>query len=712
MLVKRRWVVLTFLCIVFATVTIASFVMTPQYTATATVKIEKESPNVLTFQEVLAIDASTYDFYRTQYKILESRALAGRVVDSLHLTAHPEYARLAKEVIKKEGEDGPRIARQVLVERFLKGLDIKPLRDSRLVEVSFTSPDEHLAAEAANGIARAYIEMNFDDKYTATEQAREWIGMRLDGLRHRVAKSEKDLQSYSLGRDILSLDEKQNIIVERLNALNQELTNAEGERMEKEARYRQVEGKDPETLPEIIQNPLLRSLKESYAELEREYTRKSEKYKPAYPEMVRLRSQLDRARERISLEVQKAVVGMRNEYQAALRRETSLRSSLEKQKAEVRKLNESSIEYNILKNEAETNRNLYNEMLQRSKEASIAAGLRASNISIVDPAEIPLKTSKPKKKLNMFLGLVVGLFGGAGLAFFLEYLDNTLNTPEEVERYIQIPSIGVIPSFSSLPPHKARGLPSGEREGIETISHCDSLSLISEAFRSVRTSVLLSSVDHPPHTILITSSQPGEGKTTAALNLAITLSKAGGRVVLVDADLRKPRCHGPLGLDNTIGLSSYLKGEVPFEELLQPTRVPALDIIVAGQVPKNPADLLSSKRMDSLIESLSGRYRYLILDSPPILGFSDTLSLSTLVDGVILVVKGGATPKDRITRARNLLRDVHSKFFGVILNNVEVDKDPYYYYSHYYYYGKATRKRKRRFARTLSTLRDLSQGKT
>jgi len=706
-ILKRKGVIAAFFIILVSIVTIASFVMRPVFRATTTVKIEKENPNVLSFEEVMAINADMSDFYGTQYKIIQSRAVARKVIDKLDLARNPEYSKLLEGILASEKPDKQRRAEEALLKAFQNSVEVSPFKDSRLVNVSFTAHDKQLTADAANAVARAYIDLNFEDKYSATEQAREFLSSKLDELKLRVKESERFLQEYSKGKDILGLDEKQNIIVEKLNELNKELAAAEFDRMKAEASYRETIGKKPDEIPAVLNNNLVQELKGDYQELEREYNEKSKKFKPAYPAMVRLQHKMDQEKEMIRKEIANVIEGVRHEYKAGLAREKSVRDGLEKQKAEVRKLNESAIEYGILKNEVDTNRGIYNAMLQRTKEASIAAGLKAGNITVLDKADVPVRKYRPRRKLNVLLGMILGLIGGVGLAFFLEYLDNTINTPDEVERVFHLPSIGVIPALASVLPAKGVRLLTGgggKQEGpIETVSHADARSIISESYRSVRTSLLLSDGKSSPKTLLVTSSQPGEGKTTASVNIAITFCQTGLKVLLIDADLRRPACHRALELDNSRGLSDYLKGNPAWKELVRPTHIENLSVLTAGPVTHKSGDLLMGGGMRALLADAVSEFDHIILDSAPVIGFSDSIILSTVVDGVVLVVEGGVTARDIVRRAKALLKEVNATIFGVIINNVDVDRDPYYYYQHYYYYNYGEegrgKRRKRKFTR-------------
>jgi capsular exopolysaccharide synthesis family protein len=368
------------------------------------------------------------------------------------------------------------------------------------------------------------------------------------------------------------------------------------------------------------------------------------------------------------------------------------------QKIEANTFNQNSIQYNIIKRQVDTEKQLYDGLLQRMKEAGVSAGLKSNNIHIVDPAKPPRQPYKPNKMLNLALGLMAGLILGVGLAFFVEHLDSSVKTPDDIDRYIKLPSLGVIPSMASLLPSSRRrqlaataggnGKGVSDLQKVELITYHDTKSLISEAYRNLRTSVLLSSGSgRPPKTLLVTSSQAGEGKTTTAVNIAITLSQTGEKVILLDCDMRNPRVHKVIGLENAQGMSTFLSGNSDLSSLIQQSDIPNLFAVSAGRVPPNPAELLGSQRMKQGLALLDEYFDHIVIDTPPVLSVTDARILSTLVDGVVLVIKGSETPKEAVQRTKRLLQEVHAHIIGTLLNNVNVRSADYYYYSKYYYYG-------------------------
>ncbi len=714
-ILKRRWTVLAFFLITVATTAVVTFTMKPIYRSTTTLQINKENPQIVDFKEILAVNTMDMDYYQTQYKILESRSLARRVIHSLKLQEHPQFLPeketafqawrsnllnsisalfTSSDKTSASQKDPSESEREtLLINRFLKQLKVEPIRNSRLVKIHFDSNDPELSSQVANELASAYIQQNLETRFYATEQAKEWLTKQLEDLKAKVERADEALQAFGSQHGIISLDEKENVIIQRLNELNEALTKAEAERMGKEALYRQTMGVHGESIPSILENKLIMDLKQALIQLEGQYMKLSETFKSEHPEMVKLRTQMKTIRDRLDAETQRIIAGVRNEYESSLRRERLLRESFEIQKKRVMEMKEKAIQYNILKREADTNKELYRGLLQRMKEAGVSAGIMASNIQVVDQAELPTKPFKPNKRLNLILAAVVGLFLGVGLAFFFEYLDNTVKTPEDVEQLIRLPSFGMVPEISD---HRRKRLEKGLTYPIELITHRHPKSMLSEAYRNIRTSILLSFSERPPKRIAITSPNPAEGKTTTTINTAIALSQTGASVIIIDADLRKPRLHRIFSEENGVGLSNFLSGNIGLEAVIKKTEIPNLYYIPSGPIPPNPSELISSNLFKSMVQSLSERFDHLVFDSPPVLGFADSVILSTAVDGMILVAVGGKTPRETLQRAKDLLLQVNAKILGVVINRVNIERSEYgyYYYRYHYYYGKEGKKKK------------------
>ncbi|NWF75700.1 MAG: polysaccharide biosynthesis tyrosine autokinase [Nitrospirae bacterium] len=693
-IIRRRWILITFLIAVVTTVTIGTFLAKPKYKSTITIKIDKENPNILSFKDVVGLERVEEDYYQTQYKILKSRNLAKRVIRSLRLNEHPEFVSPQKiEAHASEANSG-QLLKQIdpledgissgVIDTFLKKVEVSPLQKSRLVNVSFISYDPELSANVSNAIGEAFIELNIESKFEATHQARAWLEKQLETMKAKVEQAEEKLNEYAAKNEIIFIEktdeqgkgtQSENIVTKKLSELSSELTEATSDRISKEALYKEIRSDDPESSSVIMNNPLILELKKTLATLESEYNEQLKVYKQDYPKMVRLKEQITQIKKKIDTESRKLITSIRKDYEVAVKRENQLKATLESQKNKALDLNQRIIQYQILKREADTNKELYNGLLQRLKETGVSASLTASNIQLLDKAEIPKSPYKPNKKLNIMLSLVVGLLGGIGLAFFTEYLDNTIKTPEDIEKRVSLPPLGFIPDYSDKK----------ENLAIEYVAHEKANSPIAEAYRSIKTFLLLSTGGKPPRIIMITSPIREDGKTTTAINTAISLTKSDAKVVLIDADMRRPRIHGIFSNSSKIGLSTFLSGNIEFgNDLIQKSYIENLYIIPSGPVPPNPAELLSSYRFRELLQALYSIYNFVVIDTPPVIGISDPLIISQSVDGVVMVVRSGKTPKEAAHEARRLLLGVNAKILGVVLNSINQSEMRYSHYYHYY----------------------------
>ncbi|MFH0813616.1 MAG: polysaccharide biosynthesis tyrosine autokinase, partial [Pseudomonadota bacterium] len=702
-ILKRRWLVLTVFLIIVITVTIESFRMTPVFRATAQVLIEKENPNVMNIEEVLKVNAADQDYYQTQYEILKSKSLALKVIKALSLKESPEFTSpkngfslrailsslfgWIKKVTSSAGEpnaqsSNPDKEYNQLIAAYLQKLKVEPIRNSRLVNVSFEGKESRIITQIANTHAQLYIRSNLERRFSASEDAVAWLNERMEEVKKKLQETEEALQEYREKEELVSIDfeERQGIILQSLNDLNTALTQAKTECFEKESLYSELKNfsSSPEKiegLPAVVANPLIQELKARHIELTGKYDKLSQKYGAEHPIMVRLSSEINTVKNKTSQEIRKIAQSIEIEYRIAAAKETSILEAMEEKKKEALELNQKQIQYNVLKREVETNRSLYESLLKRVKETSISEGLEATNIMVADPARVPDHPVKPRKAMNILLSIIVGLTLGVGLAFFFEYLDNTIKSPEEVTRYLKIPFLGVVGRF------KKDSDTSGKAE---LIAHFQPKSNFSEAFRTIRTNLLFSSPDNEKRVLLITSVLPLEGKTFLAANLAITFAQIGKKVLLIDADLRKPRIHTIFNLERSSGLSELLVGK---ESTIHSVDIPELKVITAGTIPPNPAELLGSKKMKDLIEKAKDKFDAIVIDSPPLLSVTDAVEIATLSDGVIVIVRAESTPRPAIQRGIQHLTDVDAKVIGCVLNDVDFEKESYYYsYYHYYQY--------------------------
>src|SRR5260221_1577658 len=694
---KHQWLILSFLLAVVTIVSIATFRMQPVYQTTARIEIDRENSNVLPFQGAESFDyiMDTDNYIETESKILTSETLALQTIRSPGLASHPEYS----------SGDGPSEAmasgslanhkRPPELAAFLGSLSSRRVPNSRLRDATFNARDGQLAAGVVNAHIKNFKEDNSRSRYQAIAQAYSWLSDQLDDLKLKVQHSEDARLEYERKNQIWEIDDKQNISTQRLSDLNKELTDAQSERMKRQALYEFAKSGNSDSVPELRSDTVLQDLFKKRGELNSQASDALAQYGPNFPKVQRLQGQLKEIDQLILDEKKSIVDEMGNDYNAARQREMLLTQALDQQKIEANQMSERLVEYNILKREAEANKTLYDGMLTKLKEANIAGALKSSNIRVVDPAMIPSTPTRPAKARNIALAFIVGLVGGIGLALLREYLDNTVKTPDDIETLSRLPSLAVVPAFSESNGNGRRGLlkgvsGNGHDKRIELVAQHLPKSQMSEAFRELRTALLFSQADHPPQVILVTSALPREGKTTAAANLAVTLAQLGDSTLLIDADLRKPGVGRLLNMTDGkyAGLSSYLAGVSSLDLVTVPhPSIPNLAAIPTGPLPPNPADLLSSHKLADAITELRGKFKFIVIDSPPIMAATDAVILSVQVDGVLLVVRSGETPKEAFTRTRDLLISVKCRMLGVVLNAVDSSAPDYYYSYRYYPYS-------------------------
>lgn len=713
---KRRWLVLTCLLVVFTTVAIGTLKEKPVYEGSVLLEIDPEPPSVVNFKEVVSLgnNSDMESYQETQYKIMQSRTLAERVVKDLELYKNPEFIRdrylfglidggvppLPSNVDQGPPDPSAPIFRNA-VEYFTNAVDVEPVRRSNLLHLTFDCDNPREAARIANKLADDYILYNLDLKFNDTIKASEWLKTKLDELKASMEKADDRLAQYARANGIVFITDKQTLITEQLAQLQSALTTARADRLAKQALYDQVQAGRIETLPGIIDNPLTQSLEQKKTELERNYDDMSVNFKPDYPKMIQAKKQIDAIDKQIEQQKKMAARTIIDSYNTALAREKYLLQAVDDQKNLVNQLAEKTIQYNIIKREADSNHDLYNGLLDRMKEANVSAGLKESNIHVVDPAVVPTGPVKPRVLLNLTLGLILGLALGIGLAFFQEYLDKTLKTADDVEQLLRLPALGVLPRFGlqgsdkhldSSPEEDAAA-----EEALVAATGSNGHRLMApaiqtspqavEAFRSLRTSVLLSA-SPVPKLILVTSALPSEGKTTTAVNLGATLASLGNRVVVVDCDMRRPACHRSTGVENSPGFVQCLTSRVELASAVLPVPgVENLCVVPCGPIPPNPAEVLSSPVAADLLQRLRTQFEYVLVDSPPLLSVADGRILATLVDAVVLVARAHSTPYDVVRRARTLLYGSGARILGVALNDVDLERNGFGYEQYQYGYG-------------------------
>jgi capsular exopolysaccharide synthesis family protein len=699
-LLKRRWTILAVVSVAAALAAIISFRMQPVYEATARVEVEAETPQIQSLNDLYRSTSTDQAFLQTQVDVLKSENLAWRTIQQLGLGEKPEFAAVGWGG-ERAAADSQTTAQNRLIKAFGKHLRVQLMRDSRMVEVIFESTDPQLAARAANALVNNYSEYNFHQKYDATRQASGWMEQQLDELKAKVEKSQQAMVDYERQNLIVNIGEKENVVEQRLAALSQDLTTAQSERMQKQALYELVSSSDPQAALSA-QDELLQSLDTKYAELREEYVDALGQYGPNFPKVKRLRDQLNEVQSIMERERKRVIGRIRDDYKAALGRERLLSAAVAQEKAEVGKLNQLLIEHNLLKREFETNQQLYDNLLQHLKDATVSAGLRATNIHLVDAALVPTSPVRPRKMYNIAIGLLLGLILGVALAFVQESLDTSIKGAEDVERLIAAPALAVVPKARSYWMKSRRKGNQSENGAVELSVLKQPTSSLAESFRTLRTAILLSTAPRPPQALLVTSAQPREGKTSTSLNLALGLAQRGVPVAIVDADLRRPGVASALGVaENGAGLSSLLSGAHTLDEALRPFEpVPNLWVLASGPRPPNPADLLSSPTMEKVLLELRQRFAHVVVDSPPLLLMTDATILSTLVDGVVLVVEGGVTARGALVRSQKILEAAGGRILGTVVNKFDSNREGYYgyygygsYYRGYYssYYDKKRR---------------------
>ena len=684
-LLKRRWTVATATLVLTTLAVIASYRMTPIYRATARVEVEAETPLIQSLSELYQKADADDAFLQTQIQVLKSDNLAWRTIQELRLAENPAFVR-------QPAAADPEKSKLSLIDAFRGRVNVQLVPRTRMLLVGFESSDPRLAAEVASALVNNYVDYNFREKYDATRQASGWMEQQLDELKAKVEKSQQALVGYERQNQIVNTSDKQNVLEQMLSDVSRDLTNAESARIQKESLYRQVLANRAQVAA-LAHSELLQKLEEKAADLRGQYTEVMAQYGPKFPRALRLQQQLGEYQSQITREQNRVTERMRNDYNAAVSREGLAAQAFTRQKEELGRLNQLLVQHNILQREFESNQQLYQSLLQRLKDATVSAGLRSTNIHVVDSALPPAAPVRPHKPLNIALGLLGGLVLGVMCAFAQEGLDRSIHSADQIESLLLAPALAVIPLDRSSRP-KARGLlsrlqnrrlPRRQGEVALTVAHRPK-SVLAESYRALRTAVLLSSAPAAPKTVLVTSAHMGEGKSVTALNLAQAMAQRKGPVLIMDCDLRKGSVARALDLTADKGLSTVLTGSDSLEDALQQCpEQPNLWVLPCGPVPPNPAELLGSDSMAELWKQLIGRYEHIIIDSPPVLLVTDATILSNLADGVILVAESGKTPRAALLRTRRILDDVGARILGVALNKLDQRHGGYYDYGYYRY---------------------------
>ena len=714
LLFRRKWIIISCLLIAVITVTISSLMTVKTYRAHSSIEIVAVHEKMTSFDSEKERSYLAYGFddarkfYETQYKVLKSLALGDIVFGALESDAY--FTNKSKEndndkkgflaVIKstltgfwpakKENEQETKqtlspemqqaheqLLKELKIMAFMRPFTIIPDRKSRIVEIAYESDDPIFAAKAVNTLIRKYQEWNILKKQESTKIAGEFLLKQLDEAKADLERSEQELINFAREVDIVSLKDEQNILLVELEEINRALAKVQTDRLTKEALFKEIQEENYQYLPKVVDDPAILALKASYTELNAEYENKSVVFGPNFPEMKQLKAQLDKIQAEIDNRVEGISSSIKKDYQASLRTEDLLRKRGQEQNVLVTDLNERSSKYKIIANQVESNREFYDDLLNRYKQMKVTGAVQTSNVKIIDKASIPIRPYKPRIFTNILYSVIFGLMVGCFLAFAVEHLDSTIRDEEEVKRRYAAPFLGSIPLMTDE---------DNIGSYIEKAVIANPKSLVSEAFRVVRTSILYSSPDHPPKLLLVTSTQPLEGKTTSASNLALSMVQAGNKVLVIDADLRKPRMHKIfLENGNGGGLSTYLVGEMSEDGLIHSTDIENFDLIPSGPIPPNPVELISSKKMRELLDSLYDKYDAVIMDGPPIANFADSRLLSRFVEGVVLVASVGITQRQALRTSIEEIHKVGGKITGTVVNRVESRNK--FGYGYYYYYS-------------------------
>ncbi len=661
-IIKRKYLVLAVVFTVVAAAAAFTFTRTPLYRSSVTIQIDPEE-KLLPYQLQVQDYRFSGDILETQKRVLKSQTLRKNVIESL--------------------ENSGRLTSWV----FPENLEVNVIRNTQIVDVSYTSENPKFAALVVNTLAEEYMDYNFQSKYEAAMKARDFLQDEIQELKMELERSEEELTQYAREHGILNMAQGENLIVRKLADLSQQMTQLEGQLIAN--RYENIRSASFEDFPEDMKTPKMRNLEARISNLDLQLARLASQFGPKWPEVVKLRDELSAAQEQLVQETRKAIEQEGIEYELLNEHRNRLTRAVEEQNRLVSILRENLIQYNILLREVDTDKDLYDGLLQRIKEAGISAGLRSNNIRLFEPGVIPLFPQVPNTLLNLALGLGLGLMLGCALALSLEVLDTSFKTSDEVEQRLGLPCLAVIPALELSTKQLGDKLPAlqdGESGDAQIVPYVRSMPAVCwESYRSLRTSLLLSSSGKPPQKILITSALPGEGKTTTAVNLAISFAQAGARTLIMELDMRKPHLAEMLDVAGGLGMSTYLSGNSELASEIRQTNIPNLFLIPGGPIPPNPPELIGSERMQLAFQLLSRHFKFCLIDSPPIISVTDAVVISPYVDGVVLVIEGGKTPKEAVSKAQNRLASVGATVLGALINKVDIHKAGYEYDIRYDY---------------------------
>jgi capsular exopolysaccharide synthesis family protein len=704
---KRRWVAIPAFLLVFVSGALDTIRAVPIYQARTQLLIERDARRPTSIDAALQDPSSGYyddGFYMTQYKIIQSRSMALRTVEALDKQNKPEkipattgtsfsplaflsglFGRVtsvfappaATEPAQTEAVTAEETTAQAAkVTRFLASLSVVPVRNSSLVDLSFRSPDPAYAARAVNELANQYRLRNLDSRTLASKEANDFLSQQLEEQRKKLEESEAALVQYRETHNAASVDDRQNIVVQKLTELNAQVTRAKIERLDKQALYNQIEnvrnsGGSLETVPVVLANEVIQKLRVEIAGLEERRAQMAAQYGPNWPPMKELATSIESSRNRLRVEIDAVVGAVRNDYLAAQAKENSLIGALESQKGEAQGLDRKSVEYAALEREAAGNRQLYENLMQRAKETGVSGQFRSSNVEIVDAAEVPSYPVLPNVQRDLTVAGLMGLVLAFGLVFGFEYFDSRIKSPDEIKAHLGLPFLGLVPTIDSK-----------DGESV-LVSASDVPPHFSEAIKAIRTAVVFSSAEEGARSIVVTSTAPGEGKTLVSSNLAVALSQADQRTLIIDCDMRRPRIHDVFGAQQEPGISNVLVGTSELGDVIRKTATPNLSVVAAGHIPPNPAELLGSTRFRDLLRTLRMQYDWIIIDAPPVMAVTDAAVIGNHATGVVFVVGAEMTSRRHAAVAIEQLAAAKAHFIGGVLNRANVKRHGYYYSTYY-----------------------------
>ncbi|MFW5330335.1 GumC family protein [Hydrogenophaga sp. ZJX-1] len=711
-LLKHKWTIVgtTALCTLAAVV--YTLRVTPQYQSTALLQIDRAAQKVVGFNAEVEVDqgaAADQLQLRTQIELLKSRSLTERVIDEMGLykpessTGLPEApesepGRLPGEadaekpgfvallgnnlqtLFKPSSDDERLLGRSATIASFERSVTVEPIRNSRLVEIKVLNADPELAARIANTMAKAFIASNIERKVDSSVYARQFLEDQIKQTKAKLEESERQINDYAKKNEILNLGDKGSAATQTFVDFSAALGKAQQDRIKAETQYNEVK-RNPDSAPQALDNAAIQAYKEQKAKLEAEYAKNLATYKPEFPTMVQARAQIGELNSRIKAEVDTILASIKGQFEAAKQQEEALRAKVASTRSEVISVQDRSVDMNLLQRELETNRQVYDALLQRLKEVSVTAGITTNNVSIVDEATASLFPAKPKPLVNLALGLVLGVFLGMLAALLREQMDDSIKHADEIEGTLGLPLLGLIPMTKQE---------KGSEESIALLAHREPRSGFAEAYRSMRTALQFSTADGAPKRFMVTSCGKSEGKTTTAIALAINFAQLGQRVLLIDADMRKSAVHKALRMPNERGLSNLLSGDRGSEMLIQPTVIPNLSVLLAGPTPPDPVELLMGPKLAMLMQKAQELgFAQVVIDGPPLLGIADAVVLGNQIQHVVFAVKASSTKKDSIKDAMRRLRNAGIAPMGVVLTHARNEHSSDYAYESYYGYGDA-----------------------